>query len=125
MNPIFYGIVNNCEVIFYEKKKLRQFLIDFEGKEVEVVIRQPTSPRTLQQNKYLWGVVYKILSDHTGYTKEEINEIKERIIFLQEKYQKMQEKYNEILKNGDPYYNKNLSLNDEEFKPSGYSLATL
>ena len=37
----------------------------------------------------------------------------------------MQEKYNEILKNGDPYYNKNLSLNDEEFKPSGYSLATL
>jgi len=37
----------------------------------------------------------------------------------------MQEKYSEFLKNGDPYYNKNLSLDDEEFKPSGYSLTTL
>ena len=75
MNPIFYGIVNNCEVIFYEKKKLRQFLIDFEGKEVEVVIRQPTSPRTLQQNKYLFGVCYKMIADETGHTPEEIHEV--------------------------------------------------
>lgn len=33
------------------------------------------SKRSNQQNRYMWGVVYKVLSDHTGYTSDEIHEI--------------------------------------------------
>jgi GT2 family glycosyltransferase len=35
----------------------------------------------------------------------------------------MKNRYNEFLKNGDPYYNKNLSLHNEDFKPSWESLS--
>ena len=31
-------------------------------------------PRTSQQNRYLHGVVYKMISDHTGYEREELHE---------------------------------------------------
>ena len=33
------------------------------------------STRSNQQNKYLWAVPYKLLSDHLGYTPEEVHEI--------------------------------------------------
>jgi hypothetical protein len=29
--------------------------------------------RSVQQNRYLWGVVYKMISDDTGYTPEEVH----------------------------------------------------
>lgn len=32
-------------------------------------------PRSTPQNRYLWGVVYELLSAHTGYTTDEIHEI--------------------------------------------------
>lgn len=31
--------------------------------------------RSNNQNRYYWGVIVKLLSDHTGFTDEEINEI--------------------------------------------------
>jgi len=30
--------------------------------------------RTNLQNKYLWGCVYDLISEHTGYTPEEVHE---------------------------------------------------
>lgn len=41
--------------------------------------------RSGQQNKYYWGVVVKLLSDHTGFTRDEMHECL-RGMFL--KYQK-------------------------------------
>lgn len=31
-------------------------------------------PRSIEQNRYMWGVVYKIIASHTGYTIDEIHE---------------------------------------------------
>lgn len=31
--------------------------------------------RTIPQNRYLWGVVYKAISDHLGYAAEDVHEI--------------------------------------------------
>ena len=44
---------------------------------VEVVVRPYTdkSPRSNQQSRYYWGVVIPLISDYTGYTKDEIHEI--------------------------------------------------
>lgn len=42
---------------------------------IEVEIRERSETRTSAQNRYLWGTVYKTLSDETGYEKEEIHEM--------------------------------------------------
>lgn len=42
--------------------------------EVVVTVERKQSRRSLAQNAYLWGVVYQLLSDHTGYTVEELHE---------------------------------------------------
>ena len=42
---------------------------------VEVCVIRKGKTRTKKQNKYLWGVPYKLLSDHLGYTPEELHEI--------------------------------------------------
>lgn len=40
--------------------------------EVEVTIRRAT--RSVNQNAYYWGVVVHLLSEHTGYTPDEVHE---------------------------------------------------
>ncbi len=42
---------------------------------VEVIVKQPKTLRSLRQNKYYWGVVVEMLSEYTGYSREEIHEI--------------------------------------------------
>lgn len=44
-------------------------------------------PRSLQQNRYLWGVVYDRISTHTGYDPEEIHEICKAKFGLRTKYE--------------------------------------
>ncbi len=39
-----------------------------------VEIKRLQRKRTLDQNKYYWGVVIKALSEHTGYTPGEMHE---------------------------------------------------
>jgi hypothetical protein len=43
------------------------------GKEVEVSLSRPVRVRSDRQNRYLWGVIYKILADDTGHTPEDIH----------------------------------------------------
>jgi len=42
---------------------------------VEIIVKHPQSLRTLQQNRYYWGVIVELISQHTGYAKEETHEI--------------------------------------------------
>jgi hypothetical protein len=42
--------------------------------------------RTRSQNKYLWGVCYKTISDHTGYTNQELHEIFKHLFCLKTTY---------------------------------------
>ena len=44
------------------------------NKPVEVTIRQARSKRSNRQNAYWWGVVIPLLSEHTGYDKDEMHE---------------------------------------------------
>lgn len=40
-----------------------------------VTVAQYHAKRSDQQNAYLWGVVYKTISDATGYSSDEIHEL--------------------------------------------------
>jgi hypothetical protein len=55
----------------YYRNLLRKFESD---KKVSVTIENLRSHRSLQQNRYLWGVVYPIIAEATGYTVNELHE---------------------------------------------------
>lgn len=44
-----------------------------------VSIEKEKQKRSLNANAYLWGVVYKIISKHTGHTEQELHEIYSRM----------------------------------------------
>ncbi len=54
---------------------IKEYLPRLEGKEVVINIERKKNKRTTSQNAYYWGTVVDILSQHTGYEKEEIHEI--------------------------------------------------
>lgn len=53
---------------------LAKVLNRFNGKDVQVAINLPKNPRSMNQNNYYWGVVIEILTDWTGYEREETHD---------------------------------------------------
>ena len=54
--------------------RIRNDLKNFEGKRVELTIERQKSKRSISQNAYYW-VLVGILSEHTGFTKEEMHDV--------------------------------------------------
>ena len=52
-----------------------KLLLESEGKKVTFELKRFRQSRSTQQNSYYWAVVVKHLSDHTGYDKEEMNDL--------------------------------------------------
>lgn len=46
----------------------------FEGKEVCVTVSKVVKSRSKNQNSYMHGVVYKLISDFNGYTVDEVHD---------------------------------------------------
>lgn len=44
------------------------------AKAYRVTVEAATIPRTSQQNRYLWGVAYKLIAEHVGYEIDEVAE---------------------------------------------------
>ena len=52
-----------------------------DGVEVTAVFEVKKANRSQAANRYLWGVVYRMLSEHTGYTVDELHDwAKQRFI---------------------------------------------
>lgn len=66
-----YGRIKNG--IIEVQRFFKPDLLKNEGKSVEIKIEE--NSRTQQQNRYMWGVVYKIVSQETGYTVNEVHEV--------------------------------------------------
>jgi len=79
MIPKFLAKIKDNKVKMEEPFKARcwEYLRGLEGKEVEVTITLPKDypQRSGQQNRYYHGVVLELLSEHLGYTPEEVHEI--------------------------------------------------
>jgi hypothetical protein len=52
-----------------------------EGKPVVVTVSKYTKTRSNDQNRYMWGVVYRYISESTGMTPEESHDAM-RMLFL-------------------------------------------
>ena len=74
MNPVLYGKVEKGKLVLDYPEQLVVRLASLEGKRVEVIVRKETKTRTSQQNRYLFGVVYAIISDCTGYDPEQVHD---------------------------------------------------
>lgn len=74
MNIIHEGRVDKGQLHLNNKSRYLVQLSKLEGKEIELIIRQKKSQRSLDQNSYYWGVCIAILGDHCGYDPEEMHE---------------------------------------------------
>lgn len=77
--PKFFGKKINGKFKFDrgEENKYYAYLYKFkDGCEITMVLAHKTKStvRSVQQNRYYWGVVVGILACHTGYTPEEMHE---------------------------------------------------
>jgi hypothetical protein len=67
--------VKNGRLIIRNRRAFDQQIAQFrDGAEVEIEVTIRRSTRSHQQNRYYWGVVVHLISDHTGYTADEVHE---------------------------------------------------
>lgn len=59
----------------YDHERLRDALIHTKPCEVSLVLERLGATRSARQNRAWWRVVIQTLSNHTGYTREEMHEI--------------------------------------------------
>ena len=74
MNPIFHGSILKGKVIFDDRDSFDNYLLSLENMFVDIVIKKRRKDRSNQQNRDMWGVVYKIISETTGHTEDEIHD---------------------------------------------------
>jgi hypothetical protein len=72
---IFKAGVQNGKLSILNKQSFLDYIKAFEGEHLILDVKKMTSSRSLNQNAYYWGVVIEILSQHTGYTSEEMHEV--------------------------------------------------
>jgi hypothetical protein len=71
MKPKFKASVKDGKLIHYSLDRLKQWYKKYEGQDVAITIEKWSSIRTIQQNAYLHGVVFKLIADETGMTLKE------------------------------------------------------
>ena len=70
--PKFFGKVENNNLRLDRRTEFQNWLKFLEGQEIELTVRKRYRSRGLKANAYLW-VIYNYISEHTGYTPEEIH----------------------------------------------------
>lgn len=73
-NYLFGRVDALGRLVMDEPGAFARALAKFRGREVQVLIEPKKKRRSDRQNAYYWGVVIEILSDHTGYSPEEMHE---------------------------------------------------
>jgi len=84
MTPVFFAMIKNGKINFNSIEKFNKYLLSLEGKDVTVVVKKWKKGRSNNQNRYMWGVCYKIVSEETGHTEDEIHDSL-RAMFLMDK----------------------------------------
>lgn len=88
ITPVFLAKVSNSTLQLETPDKFRNYLYSLKGQQVEVVVRLPRKDRSYKQNRFLWGICYELISEATGYTREEIHDSM-RMMFLRDEDRKI------------------------------------
>lgn len=76
---LFYLKIKNGFPEWSNKEALSNYFSSQEGKELTATFSKAKSQRTLSQNAYLWGIVYKLVGEATGHSVNEVHEILKRM----------------------------------------------
>ena len=82
--PKFKGKIVKGRMEFEKAQDYTKYIQGLEGKEVSLVIEEWKKNRSDQENSYYWGVPIKLISEHTGYSKDETHELL-KSLFLKKK----------------------------------------
>lgn len=68
MDPKFHGRIKQGVFVVdeWQRAQMNAYLRGLNGKEVEAIIRKPIKSKTLQQLRYIHGVVFRLISEDTG-----------------------------------------------------------
>jgi|TARA_B100000035_G_C20945138_1_gene529366 hypothetical protein len=78
--------VLNQTLKFNNETIFKSDLVAREGKLVVISIDNYKTKRSLDLNKYYWGVVVRLLSDFTGFDKDDMHEVlKRKFLFAKKK----------------------------------------
>lgn len=66
-----HGKIVKGVLTLYNKDAFKTYLSRLSDGEYEIIVRPKTILRSNAMNNYLHGVVFKIISDHTGYSLDE------------------------------------------------------
>jgi len=73
MKRTFSGKVADKKLTVYDEADMKSWIASLDGMPVSVTIEKETHKRSNQQNRFLWGIVYKTISDFTGYDEDEVH----------------------------------------------------
>lgn len=73
--PKFFGKIERGKLKLWNREALDTYLASLKDGDYELVVKEKSQVRSNELNKYLWGVVFHLISEHTGYTKEEVKEL--------------------------------------------------
>ncbi len=70
------GHIKNGRLLIRDRKAFDACVAGLrDGWEVEIEISRLRATRSGQSNRFYWGVVLKTISDHTGYSAEEVHDL--------------------------------------------------
>ena len=76
LTPIFDGTIDAAGKLALDKRdKFLAYLHSLAGKRVQVIVEKLKRTRSNNQNRYYWGVVVKLIAQHTGHDSEQIHEL--------------------------------------------------
>jgi hypothetical protein len=70
---LFFARSENKQLRFSNPRVLDNYLASVDKKALYVTVELVRGIRTLNQNAYLWGVVYKLIADYTGCSEKAIH----------------------------------------------------
>lgn len=79
MTPKFLGKIIDYKLVLNDKPAFDKYGETLNGKDIELVLRERTNQRSINQNSFYRGVVVKLTSEHTGHTPDEVHEIFKRM----------------------------------------------
>jgi hypothetical protein len=69
------GLIRKGRLEIRQRQRFAESLKRMRDGEVLVTVQRVRAARSLQQSRWYWGVIVEAISEHTGYTPDEIHDV--------------------------------------------------
>lgn len=75
MTPIFFGFQTQGNLYIDDIKRFKEYLKTFGNTRLDIIIRKHRNKRSINQNNYAHGVVFKMIADELGYSTDDARDL--------------------------------------------------